>query len=289
MNRVNELIINLKNLCNLHDLFVSQENISNYKYVKIKLKYSNYYLYASKCIGSDILGYVKNILELFMKEYYKNKFYLKKSKTINFKLEEAVKYKIKEIENKNKLLEQEKCKLNESNLKLTKLNMYLDNISRMDPLTKLSNRRDLIQKFEYEIKKFGTRTKKFSLAIGDVDFFKSINDTYGHGCGDEVLKKIAHIFKNNLREEGVISRYGGEEFVIFLPDADIEYALFLIENIRTIIESETFRYNGKVFHITMSFGLVNFNYSISFIECIERADSALYEAKVRGRNRVVII
>ncbi|WP_368490910.1 GGDEF domain-containing protein [Clostridium sp. BJN0013] len=289
MNRTGELIINLKKLCNLDDLFISQENINNCKYIKIKLNYSNYYLYISKNTNCNTLKHIRNILKLFVKEHYENKLYLRELKRINFKLEKAVKYRTREIENKNKLLEQEKCKLNKANLKLTRLNMYLDNMSRIDPLTKLSNRRDLRQKFECEIKKISTRPTSFSLAIGDVDFFKNINDTYGHGCGDEVLKKIACIFKNNLRKEDVISRYGGEEFVIFLPETDLKYALSIIENIRSIIENEIFEYNSEIFHMTMSFGLVNFNHSVSFIECIERADSALYEAKVRGRNRVVLI
>ncbi|WP_373845484.1 GGDEF domain-containing protein [Clostridium sp.] len=288
MNRIGELIINLKKLCNLNDLFISKKNINNCKYIKTNLNYSNYYLYISKNVDYSTLTYIKKVVELFLKEHYESKLYLRELKSINSRLEKAVKYRTREIENKNKLLEQEKCKLNKANLKLTKLNMYLDNMSRKDPLTQLSNRRDLRQKFECEIKKIGTRPV-FSLAIGDVDFFKNINDTYGHGCGDEVLKKIAYIFKNNLREKDVISRYGGEEFVVFLPETDLKCALSVIENIRYMIQNQVFEYNGQIFHMTMSFGLVSFNHSISFIECIERADSALYEAKVRGRNRVVLI
>lgn len=288
MNRISELIINLKKLCNLDDLFISRESINSCKYIKTNLNYSNYYLYSSRNVDCITLEYIKKVLELFIKEHYESTLYLKELKTINLGLEKAVKYRTREIENKNKLLEQEKCKLNKANLKLTKLNMYLDNMCRRDPLTQLSNRRDLRQKFQYEIKKTGTRPV-FSLAIGDVDFFKSINDTYGHGCGDEVLKKIAYIFKDNLREKDVISRYGGEEFVVFLPETDLKCALSVIENIRCMIENEVFEYNGQTFHMTMSFGLVSFDHSISFIECIERADSALYEAKVGGRNRVVLI
>ncbi|MFL0195250.1 GGDEF domain-containing protein [Clostridium sp. WILCCON 0269] len=289
MSKIDELINSLNKLCNLDDLFISQKNINNCKYIKIKLHYSSYYLYISKHADGNTVSCIKSILELFIRENYENKFYLKELKSINLKLEKIVKYRTREIENKNKLLEREKRKLNEANFKLTRLNMYLDNMSRTDPLTRLSNRRDLRQKFEYEVKKNRTRPISFSLAIGDVDFFKSINDTYGHGCGDLVLKKIASIFKKNLRKEDVISRYGGEEFVIFLPETDLKHSFYTVENIRTVIEKQVFQYDGNIFRMTMSFGLVNFNYNISFTECIERADAALYEAKVRGRNRVVLI
>jgi len=237
----------------------------------------------------DIIKTALKVRLAFLNKLYENEMYLQELKNINTQLEQTVKSRTLEIENKNRLLEEEKIKLNHANTKLTDLNAYLDSLSRIDPLTKLSNRRDLQEKFEHEIKKSKRKPASFSLIVGDVDFYKTINDTYGHECGDQVLIRIADIFRGNLRSEDLIARYGGDEFVIFLPETDYDYAYMIIERLRRMLENEVFEYNGNKIHITMSFGLFNFSGEFGFTQCIRCADEALYKAKSGGRNQVVSI
>lgn len=240
----------------------------------------------------EIEDIVKNALKvrlLFLNKLYENGLYLSELKKSNNALEEAVAERTKEIEDKNKLLEEEKNKLNQANLKLVELNKKLDNLSRTDFLTMLSNRRDLKEKFLIEIKKSMRKQTPISLIMADVDFFKAINDRFGHDTGDQVLIKIADIFTNNLRAEDIIARYGGEEFVIILPETDFTYSSAVAERLRFIVSNESFDYEGEKFHVTMSFGLCSFTHEISFAECMKQADSVLYKAKNGGRNRVVSI
>lgn len=241
---------------------------------------------------SEIEDIIKNAIKVrlvFLNKLYENELYLAELKNINFALEEAVTERTKEIENKNIMLEEEKNKLNEANLKLIEVNKKLHDLSRTDSLTMLSNRRDIQEKFYIEVNKSKIKQMPISLIMCDVDLFKSINDRFGHECGDQVLVKIADLFSNNLREKDHISRYGGEEFVIILPEADFAYSNIVAEKLRSILEAEIFEYEGEQFHVTMSFGLCSFFHEINFSECIRQADLSLYKAKNEGRNKVVSI
>ena len=225
----------------------------------------------------------------FFNKLYENELYMKQLKDINAQLEETVRLRTVEIENKNEQLKEERDKLSKANLKLIELNTYLDKMSRTDPLTKLSNRRDFEEKFERKIENIQDIDTSFSLVVGDIDYFKSVNDTYGHECGDMVLKEISEIFRSNLRKEDLISRYGGEEFVIFIKNVNSTYGFNIIERIRKIIESKIFEFNGKTFHVTMSFGMVNFENEMDFLQGFSYADNALYMAKNGGKNKIVSI
>lgn len=275
-------LIKLKKL-NEFSMFVKEGEIFGYS--------TQYY---KMILNSDSI--IDNIVKLALKaklsyfdKLYENEIYLNRLKNINIELEQKVKERTMEIENKNKQLIEEKQKLDEANRKLMELNAHFDELSRTDPLTKLSNRRDLEEKFEFAIKKYSKKQTHFSLVMGDIDYFKTINDTFGHDCGDHVLVKVSKIFKENLRMKDVVSRYGGEEFVILLPGVDFNYSLSIIERLRAMIENEIFEFNNKVFHITMSFGLLNFSDNLSFSECISIADKALYKAKAKGRNSIVSV
>ena len=160
--------------------------------------------------------------------------------------------------------------------------------SKTDPLTGLYNRRYITERIENEFISYKRSKKKFSLIMADIDFFKEINDTYGHDCGDRVLKVVSKGLQDAGREQDVISRWGGEEFLLLLPETEIEGARILADRIREIIEEQIIEYNGVQVSITMTFGVaVNEDYEI-IEDTIKKADNALYEGKNRGRNCVIL-
>jgi len=156
-----------------------------------------------------------------------------------------------------------------------------------DALTGLSNR----NYFQNELNKFisiGFRyNRAFSMMMLDVDFFKKVNDTYGHAVGDNVLKMVADILMSNKREQDVTARFGGEEFVILLPETALNGAVAVAERIRMAIENFNFNALGCQYTITISVGISEFPiHGMQAEELIKYADEALYEAKASGRNRV---
>ncbi len=161
----------------------------------------------------------------------------------------------------------------------------LTEMSLTDHLTGLKNRRAVedILSMEMEIARRYERPLCFALI--DVDHFKKVNDTYGHDVGDEVLKKLARILKEDLRSPDVLGRWGGEEFALILPETDIKGAEVLCERLREAVEKTTF---DKVNKITISIGLTQFKKEDTMNSLVKRADEALYEAKAKGRNRVEI-
>lgn len=170
--------------------------------------------------------------------------------------------------------------LNKEQMKLKNSNLNLKRESITDPLTKIMNRRGLYEK----VLNKNPYNDKISIIILDIDKFKLVNDTYGHGVGDEVIQKIATIIAPMLRQEDYFARWGGEEFVVTLRTIDIDIAQKSAERLRAKIESTTFATVGKV---TCSFGVSSpKNENATLESVIENADKALYEAKKQGRNRV---
>ncbi|MGL1892256.1 MAG: diguanylate cyclase [Spirochaetaceae bacterium] len=184
-------------------------------------------------------------------------------------------------------------KLQESNQKLTKdqaelleLNEQLKILSRTDALTKLANRLRIDSVIEDEIYKSEVRGSSFSIILVDIDYFKDVNDTFGHTVGDQVLTKIANLLKTNSRRIDVVGRWGGEEFLIVLPDTVLEGATILAENMRSKIESHNF---DQVKQKTASFGVGEYKKGLKANAFIKLVDDALYRAKESGRNRVEAI
>ena len=156
-----------------------------------------------------------------------------------------------------------------------------------DNLTKLFNRRHFDFEFEREFKRAKRYNNALSVAIIDIDFFKNINDTYGHLCGDYVLKEVAFIIKDNFRQTDVVCRYGGEEFAIILTETPENTSVIPLERLRKRIENNKFNYKGQELHLTVSIGVTsNIDYVDAF-DMFEEADKALYNAKTSGRNRVI--
>ncbi len=174
--------------------------------------------------------------------------------------------------------------LAKANRLLEQKNDELKKISTTDQLTGLFNRRKIDSELEKERQRSIRYEKKFSIIMFDIDWFKKINDTYGHQAGDSVLKDIALLLKNNLRAVDIPGRWGGEEFLILCPQADIEEARELGSRICKLIAEHQFTIDRQV---TISVGVAEFSGQEKCDDLIKRADENLYTAKHQGKNTVV--
>jgi two-component system, cell cycle response regulator len=172
---------------------------------------------------------------------------------------------------------------------ITALEVANERLSRQvttDPLTGIYNRlkfNDLLDAEVLRAKRYGT---SLSLIMFDIDYFKRINDTHGHQIGDYVLREISRIVSENIRQPDIFARWGGEEFMVLVPNDDVEQASILAEKLRALIEAYNFRDNLK---LTASFGVTGFRRYGSFESFTSRVDEALYKAKRNGRNRVEVV
>lgn len=161
--------------------------------------------------------------------------------------------------------------------------------SYLDELTNLYNRRAILEELDKLFSHKSSQLNTFSVAIIDLDFFKSVNDNYGHPFGDEVLQRIALELKSLCRDNDLIGRYGGEEFLMILPDCQVDVSVLILDRMRSHIEKVVFDTpNGETLSISISTGIAqkeqnDKNYS----KIISRADAALYEVKKSGRNKVL--
>ena len=174
-------------------------------------------------------------------------------------------------------------------LALRRVNLYreLEKIAITDSLTEVRTRRHWMERLTEEIKRSRAQKIKMSILMMDVDHFKTFNDQYGHLTGDQILRKIAKILKENLREIDIAGRYGGEEFCVLLPDTDFEGAQYAAERIRQAIEKSVIEAYDNTVKATVSIGLATFPKDGQTLEeLIEKADQSLYQAKQTGRNRV---
>ena len=168
------------------------------------------------------------------------------------------------------------------------VNRKLNLSSLTDPLTGLPNRRYALKRLEQEWASSERNRRELSCMMLDIDYFKVVNDTYGHAGGDMVLKGLSKILKGLLRNNDVACRMGGEEFMVICPDTDMESAALVAERIRESIERTVFPYGGKAIHITLSIGIAMRDAAHDSIdEMISIADKRLYEAKSAGRNMVM--
>lgn len=164
-------------------------------------------------------------------------------------------------------------------------------LSRTDALTNLPNRRSIMEMLEKEVARTRRHGPPLCVVILDLDHFKRINDTYGHPAGDKVLQQAASVLRDTIRTSDSLGRYGGEEFLIVLPDTPVDGAEVLLERCRAALAATTIRAeNGKTFHVSASFGVVcnAKNMDVDPATLIKAADDALYQAKAKGRNRVEI-
>lgn len=172
---------------------------------------------------------------------------------------------------------------------LERANTELEASANTDTLTGLMVRRAFLQRFIQEIDRSRRTGKPLAVAILDLDHFKRVNDTYGHPVGDLVLKTFAEVLRRNLRSIDIAGRWGGEEFVVLLPETPIDQATLVLDRIRCAIAEERFSSPMDALIVTMSAGLTLFDLVIDDPEeIIGMADKALYEAKESGRNRICV-
>lgn len=185
-------------------------------------------------------------------------------------------------------LELSNQKLKKANADLLEYQKELELAARTDSLTRLSNRRDMMERIENERIRAGRNQKPFSIVLGDIDNFKLFNDEYGHDCGDFVLISVADRMRTRIRKQDAASRWGGEEFLLLLPETELEGGGFLAESLRKEIAENDHQYKKNAFRITMTFGVSSFSQADDVNQCIKMADNALYTGKRLGKNRVIL-
>ena len=171
---------------------------------------------------------------------------------------------------------------------LMETNKRLELLSITDGLTKLHNHRFFQDEMSRHFEESQRYERPLSLAMIDIDFFKKVNDTYGHAVGDDVLKVVARRYSESVRSTDLVARYGGEEFAVMMPETGLEDALQFAEKIRSLIEGEPIATQAGSLNVTVSIGVASVPHSRIHTskELIVAADKALYRAKKAGRNQV---
>ncbi len=171
------------------------------------------------------------------------------------------------------------------NRELTDAYSRVEKLSQSDALTGLANRRAMMKSLAAEKSRSSRTGSGFGLIMADIDDFKQVNDRYGHACGDEILLEVSKRLEKALRKQDITSRWGGEEFLLLLPDTSLHSAVEVAEKTRILIEDTPFRWNNVSIRLTMTFG-VSEGGRISVDDTIQQADAALYQGKRDGKNRV---
>lgn len=169
---------------------------------------------------------------------------------------------------------------------LTINNQVLYKRAGTDPLTGLPNRRALLDTIE-EYRKNNSQSQ-FCLAIADIDFFKRVNDTYGHNCGDYTLKELARLFQESSNGNYFVCRWGGEEFCFFMPEMNLDTAGVLMQKLNSDVRTMPLHYEDVDFNITITIGAEEYDFVSTTEAILDKADRKLYMGKVGGRDRVVI-
>lgn len=163
-------------------------------------------------------------------------------------------------------------------------------MSVTDALTGLYNRRHFEDSLDREFLRAVRYDKNLTFAMIDIDYFKKINDTYGHSSGDFILKEIAYLISQTFRKTDMVFRYGGEEFAVIITETELKKAMYPLERLRKAIEGSIFKYNGQEIKTTVSIGASEVNKNTNTVhQLFECADKALYKAKNQGRNRIITI
>ncbi|HPF07572.1 MAG TPA: GGDEF domain-containing protein [Spirochaetota bacterium] len=173
-------------------------------------------------------------------------------------------------------------------IRATRRQHELEVISNTDSLTGICNRRHIERRLKEEFKRYQKTGIEFAVIMSDIDFFKNINDRYGHDCGDKILIEIVKDINRAVRSNDTVARWGGEEFIILLPATNGEHALSSAERIRKIISENRYDCSGDLIPVTLTLGVSVAVPDESMADMIKRADAALYCGKQKGRNCVVM-
>lgn len=178
-----------------------------------------------------------------------------------------------------------RARLTDRKADLTAALAQIKELAIRDELTGLFNRRHMVSVLNAEGQRTDRSQGRFCLCLIDVDHFKAINDEWGHGIGDEVLRSLSNVIAAGLRETDVVARWGGEEFLVLFTETDCEDATVVIERIRQMLSNTVVCTTVAELRVTFSAGLTTYQVDESIVATIERADQALYQAKATGRNR----
>ena len=174
------------------------------------------------------------------------------------------------------------------NLELQDIQEQLKMLAAHDVLTGLFNRRYILERIEEKLPEIKRHQLDCCFVIMDIDYFKDVNDNYGHVAGDDVLKAVSQILVNGIRQGDIVARYGGEEFLIFLPMTELASAHVLVERLRIALKANTYYIEHEKVTVTASFGIAQHGVNDTADRTIARADKALYKAKEAGRNCIVL-
>lgn len=163
-----------------------------------------------------------------------------------------------------------------------------ENQAMHDPLSGLLNRRGMKEELLDEFDRSNRYQNDLTLIMCDIDHFKKVNDQYGHDKGDEIIQVLAKLFKSGLRKHDSVARWGGEEYLLLLPEINGEQGMQLAEKLRKKIENTIFQDKDNNFNVTVSFGLYQPKPKESIDHAINKADKNLYKAKEQGRNRCIL-
>ena len=175
----------------------------------------------------------------------------------------------------------------QSALAVSRLNSELSHIASTDEVTQLPNRRDLSLRLEFECKRAKRTSDEFSILLCDIDYFKRINDNFGHVTGDIALQAFSRLLESRFRDTDSVGRWGGEEFLAILPATNLAQAIALADDVRKCICRASLLPNMPNRLVTVSIGVASSVEKSDATELVSLADSRLYQAKERGRNRVM--
>jgi diguanylate cyclase (GGDEF)-like protein len=194
-----------------------------------------------------------------------------------------------ELSRYRKELKQTNRELRQANESLLESRKQLELAAKTDPLTQLPNRREMLDRIQYEKTRFERNQKVFTLALCDIDDFKRVNDISGHDCGDFILVSISCLMRSMVRKQDHLARWGGEEFLFAFPETDFAGSRIICEKIRKRIAEHVFQYQDQQLSITITFGASVFtDYSMDIEACLKKADQALYKGKEQGKNCTVL-
>ena len=232
------------------------------------------FLFSAKCVpGSE------GLVDCFLMPLQKRIDYeleLKKAKQNTEQAYIEKEQALRELQNLHEEIEKKQLELIEANAQLLAL-------SNTDKLTGIANRRLFQQKLDEYIERFYQSNITFSLLLIDIDFFKKVNDTYGHLVGDIILKNLAQLLQQSTSSQHIVARYGGEEFAILLPDIYEEEAIQIAKALNRAVEQYTW---PEIRDLTISIGAATYKRDYDADSIVEFADQALYTSKQQGRNRV---
>jgi diguanylate cyclase len=196
--------------------------------------------------------------------------------------------RLDELEEENEQMRERIGKLENSRMQLHEQLLASEQKMLRDPLTGLPNRLALDERLGLEMARMKRESSPLSIAIWDIDHFKSVNDTFGHQAGDKALHVVGRTLHKLVRDVDMVARFGGEEFVMILPKATLQQAFVILERIRETLANTAFRFKETPLKITLSCGVAEFQPHETSEMALVRADDALYRAKSNGRNRTEI-